>query len=38
MVGEVISGHYNDAALPLLYRDGQWVTTSDDLLMTPVEP
>ena len=38
MVGEVISGHYNDATLPLLYRDGQWVTTSDDLLMTPVEP
>jgi flavin reductase (DIM6/NTAB) family NADH-FMN oxidoreductase RutF len=38
MVGEVISGCYNDAALPLLYRDGQWVTTSEDLLMTPVEP
>jgi len=37
MVGEVISGRYNEAALPLLYRDGQWVTTSDDLLMTPAE-
>jgi flavin reductase len=37
MVGEVISGCYNDAALPLLYRDGQWVTTSDDLLMVSVE-
>ena len=37
MVGEVISGRYNDAAMPLLYRDGQWVTTSDDLLMVPVE-
>ena len=37
MVGEVISGRYNDAALPLLYRDGQRVTTSDDLLMVPVE-
>jgi len=36
MVGEVISGRYNNAALPLLYRDGQWVTTSDDLLMVPV--
>jgi hypothetical protein len=21
----------------LLYRDGQWVTTSEDLLMVPVE-
>jgi flavin reductase (DIM6/NTAB) family NADH-FMN oxidoreductase RutF len=38
MVGEVISGRCNEDALPLLYRDGQWVTTSDDLLMTPVEP
>ena len=37
MVGEVISGRYKDAALPLLYRDGQWVTTSEDLLMVPVE-
>jgi len=37
MVGEVISGRYNDATAPLLYRDGQWVTTSDDLLMEPVE-
>ena len=37
MVGEVISGRCNDDALPLLYRDGQWVTTSDDLLMVPVE-
>jgi len=37
MVGEVISGRYKDAALPLLYRDGQWVTTSDELLMVPVE-
>ena len=37
MVGEVISGRYNDAAMPLLYRNGQWVTTSDDLLMVPVE-
>ncbi len=36
MVGEVISGRYNDAAMPLLYRDGQWLTTSDDLLMVPV--
>jgi flavin reductase (DIM6/NTAB) family NADH-FMN oxidoreductase RutF len=37
MVGEVISGRCNDDALPLLYRDGQWVTTSDDLLMAPAE-
>jgi flavin reductase (DIM6/NTAB) family NADH-FMN oxidoreductase RutF len=37
MVGEVISGRCNDDALPLLYRDGQWLTTSDDLLMVPVE-
>jgi flavin reductase len=37
MVGEFISGLYNDDALPLLYRNGQWVTTSDDLLMVPVE-
>jgi flavin reductase (DIM6/NTAB) family NADH-FMN oxidoreductase RutF len=37
MVGEVISGCYNDTALPLLYRDGQWVTTSDDLQMAPAE-
>ena len=37
MVGEVISGRCNEDALPLLYRDGQWVTTSDDLLMVPVE-
>jgi flavin reductase (DIM6/NTAB) family NADH-FMN oxidoreductase RutF len=37
MVGEVISGRYNDDALPLLYRDGQWLTTSDDLLMAPAE-
>ena len=36
-MGEVISGRYNDTAAPLLYRDGQWVTTSDDLLMEPVE-
>jgi flavin reductase (DIM6/NTAB) family NADH-FMN oxidoreductase RutF len=36
MVGEVISGRCNDAALPLLYRDGQWVTLSEDLLMVPV--
>ncbi len=36
MIGEVISGHYSDTAAPLLYRDGQWVTTSDDLLMLPV--
>jgi flavin reductase (DIM6/NTAB) family NADH-FMN oxidoreductase RutF len=36
MVGEVISGRYNDAAMPLLYRDGQWLTISDDLLMVPV--
>jgi flavin reductase len=34
MVGEVISGRYNDAALPLLYRDGQWVTTTQDLIKT----
>ena len=37
MVGEVISGRYNDTAAPLLYRDGQWVTTSEDLLMVPIE-
>ena len=37
MVGEVISGRCNEDALPLLYRDGQWVTTSEDLLMVPVE-
>ncbi len=36
MIGEVISGHYNEAASPLLYCDGQWVTTSDDLLLEPV--
>lgn len=28
MVGEVISGRSSDTASPLLYRDGQWVTTS----------
>ena len=37
MVGEVISGRCNDNTAPLLYRDGQWVTTSDDLLMVPAE-
>jgi flavin reductase (DIM6/NTAB) family NADH-FMN oxidoreductase RutF len=37
MVGEVISGRYNDDALPLLYRDGQWVTVSEDLLMVSVQ-
>jgi flavin reductase (DIM6/NTAB) family NADH-FMN oxidoreductase RutF len=37
MVGEVISGRYNDTALPLLYRDGQWLTTSDDLLTAPTD-
>jgi flavin reductase (DIM6/NTAB) family NADH-FMN oxidoreductase RutF len=37
MVGEVISGRHNEAALPLLYRDGQWVTTSEDLRMVPIE-
>lgn len=37
MVGQVISGRYNEDALPLLYRNGQWLTTSDDLLMAPVE-
>jgi flavin reductase len=37
MIGEVISGRYDDMAQPLLYRDGQWVTTSEDLLMVPVE-
>ena len=29
MIGEVLSGHYKDQAMPLLYRDGQWVSTSD---------
>jgi flavin reductase len=38
MVGEVLSGRYNDAAMPLLYRDGQWLTTSDEVMksVTPV--
>jgi flavin reductase (DIM6/NTAB) family NADH-FMN oxidoreductase RutF len=31
MIGEVISGRCNDQAAPLLYRDGQWVTTCEDL-------
>jgi len=34
MVGEVISGRYSDQAMPLLYRDGQWVTTTEDLIKT----
>jgi len=34
MIGEVISGRSNDMAAPLLYRDGQWVTTGP----TPVQP
>jgi flavin reductase (DIM6/NTAB) family NADH-FMN oxidoreductase RutF len=34
MVGEVISGRYSDLTMPLLYRDGQWVTTTEDLLKT----
>ncbi len=38
MVGEVISGRYDDSAQPLLYRNGQWVTTSEELQMVPVEP
>jgi flavin reductase (DIM6/NTAB) family NADH-FMN oxidoreductase RutF len=37
MIGEVISGHSNGSASPLLYRDGQWVTTSEDLLIVPAE-
>ncbi len=37
MIGEVISGRCNASAAPLLYRDGQWVTTSEDLLMAPAE-
>jgi flavin reductase (DIM6/NTAB) family NADH-FMN oxidoreductase RutF len=32
MIGEVISGHCNDSAIPLLYRDGEWVTTSPPLV------
>jgi flavin reductase (DIM6/NTAB) family NADH-FMN oxidoreductase RutF len=31
MIGEVISGRCNERAAPLLYRDGQWVTTRGDL-------
>lgn len=34
MIGEVISGRYADSAIPLLYRDGKWVTTSEDLAPT----
>jgi flavin reductase (DIM6/NTAB) family NADH-FMN oxidoreductase RutF len=34
MIGEVISGSYNDLVSPLLYRDGQWVTTSEELSKT----
>ena len=30
MIGEVISGHADASAAPLLYRDGQWVTTAAD--------
>jgi len=30
----VISGRYSDLAMPLLYRDGQWVTTTQDLIKT----
>jgi flavin reductase len=38
MIGEVISGRCIDTAAPLLYRDGQWLsTTSDDLLVLPAE-
>lgn len=33
MVGEVISGHCKESANPLLYRDGQWVSTRDVLPM-----
>lgn len=36
MIGEVISGRCSDTAAPLLYRDGQWLTTSEDLLTVPV--
>lgn len=28
MIGEVISGRVHESAAPLLYRDGQWLTTS----------
>jgi flavin reductase len=31
MIGEVVSGRCNDLAAPLLYRDGQWITTSQAL-------
>lgn len=38
MIGEVISGRCSDTAAPLLYRDGQWLTTThDDLLVLPAE-
>ena len=36
MIGEVLSGRANDTAAPLLYRDGQWLTTSEDLFHWPV--
>jgi flavin reductase len=32
MMGQVISGRCNNAAAPLLYIDGQWVTTSAPLV------
>lgn len=36
MVGEVISGRCNESAMPLLYRDGQWLSTREGLpLSTP---
>lgn len=37
MIGEVLSGHYSESSAPLLYRDGQWVTTSEELLMVAAE-
>ena len=36
MIGEVISGRNKDTATPLLYRDGQWITTSPPLVPTPL--
>lgn len=36
MIGEVISGHMNEAAAPLLYRDGQWLSTGPMPELLPV--
>ena len=34
MIGEVLSGRVSASAMPLLYRDGQWLSTSEELALT----